>query len=269
MPYLRKNPLFYRIKQVNKVKDFPALKENEQLCDLNIAGMSIIQDKEHFRFTTDSVLLAGFCGAPKGARCVDLGAGQGILSVLLFARYGVSSVEAVEIQETLCDMARRSAAYNGLTRLTVHHRDLRGLQGILREGTFDFVVCNPPYQPQGTGRQSPDPARRTALYENECTLADVLETGLGLLRFSGRMCLCLRPSRLCDLAGLSRKFGGELKRMRLVHPYADAPPSLLLAEVRRGGRPELAVEPPLILYREKGVPTREFLAMYGERVARE
>lgn len=235
------------------------INDREQLCQLG-HGFSIIQSRDYFRFTTDSILLADFCHAKKGDRCVDLGAGQGILSVLLFARYHVRRVDAVEIQPELCEILRRNATLNDLNELHVHECDLRD-HG-LAKGIYDVVIANPPYTPDGTGKKSDLSVVGTARHEVACSLADVIQAGMELLRFGGCMYLCLRPGRLCDVVTLSRNYGGEVKRVRFVHSYADAKPTLVLLQIRRGGRPDLDVLPPLVMYTQPGEESDEFRKIY-------
>lgn len=238
--------------------------EGEEIHDLPAPGYRLIQDRRHFRYGTDAVLLADFCRPDKDVRAADLGAGTGAVSLLLLAREKAARVDAVELQPRLCDMMRRSVQLNGLSgRMSVYEADLRRLAGTLEAGAYGCVVCNPPYRAAGAGRVSPDPARRVALFETECTLPEVLAAGLRLLRSRGRMYLCHRPGRLCDLAAAAREYGGELKRIQFVHPYADRRPSLLLAELCKDGRPGLVCEPPLILYAAKGVQTAQLRRIYG------
>ena len=83
--------------------------EGEEIHDLPAPGYRLIQDRSHFRYGTDAVLLADFCRPDKDARAADLGAGTGAVSLLLLAREKAARVDAVELQPRLCDMMRRSA----------------------------------------------------------------------------------------------------------------------------------------------------------------
>jgi len=51
--------------------------------------------------------------------------------------------------------------------------------------------------------------------------------------------------------------------MRLVYPYLDREPNMVLLDCVRGGRPRLQVLPPLIVYRSSGVYTDEIYEIYG------
>ena len=60
-----------------------------------------------------------------------------------------------------------------------------------------------------------------------------------------------------------RQYGIEPKRMRLVHPYIDREPNMVLLEGLRGGRPRITVEKPLVVYQRPGVYTDEIHEVYG------
>jgi len=71
-----------------------------------------------------------------------------------------------------------------------------------------------------------------------------------------------KPERLTDLLCAMREAALEPKRLRFVCSKPGAAPSLVLAEGRRGGRPGLTVEPPLLLRQADGSPTAELDAIY-------
>lgn len=72
-----------------------------------------------------------------------------------------------------------------------------------------------------------------------------------------------RPFRLAEIFVLMHQYGIEPKRMKLVHPFADREPNMVLLEGLRGGRPRITVEKPLVVYREPGVYTDEIYEIYG------
>jgi tRNA1Val (adenine37-N6)-methyltransferase len=108
------------------------------------------------------VLLADFAAPKPFDRVADLGAGGGILSILMADAEPQARFDAVELQPEMCDMARRSVWGNGLeggflcTRSTARRAPGVGARGVL------VVVSNPPYHPRGTAPASPDPAHHLA-----------------------------------------------------------------------------------------------------------
>jgi tRNA1(Val) A37 N6-methylase TrmN6 len=139
--------------------------------------------------------------------------------------------------------------------------DLRQTQALPR-GAFDLAVANPPYFSVEAGAVSPDSARGAARSEITCTLADVCAAAGRALRCGGRFSLVFRPERMAELFQLLRQCRLEPKRLRFVQYTAASAPSLLLLECRKGGRPGLAAEPPLLLKEPDGRDTAEADQVY-------
>lgn len=225
-------------------------------------GFRFLFDDDLFQPSTDSFLLGDFVRLRRGDRICDLGAGTGLLGLLLLARQKEAAVTDVEIQAAACELARRTAELNDLgDRITVLQADLRQ-PDILPRGSFDAVVSNPPYFSQGSGAVSDAPARSAARSEVLCTLEDVCAAAARLLTYGGRFFLVFRPERLAELFSLLQKHRLEPKRLRFVHYNASAAPSLLLLESRLGGKPGLAVEPPLLMKDDHGNDTAELRRVY-------
>lgn len=51
--------------------------------------------------------------------------------------------------------------------------------------------------------------------------------------------------------------------MRMVHPFADKEPNMVLIEAVRGGKSMIKVEKPLIVYEKPGVYMPEIYEVYG------
>ena len=167
----------------------------------------------------------------------------------------------MDIQAETVALARRAAEENGLTdRLTFFQGDLRTAD--LPAGRFDLVICNPPYYPLSGGALARQSARRQARAEVDCTLEEVCRAAARLLRWGGAFCLVHKPERLTDLLCALRESRMEAKRLRFAVQRAERVPSLVLLEGRRGGKPGLAVESPLILQEADGRPTAELDRIY-------
>ena len=72
-----------------------------------------------------------------------------------------------------------------------------------------------------------------------------------------------RPFRLADIMVLLRQYRLEPKELKLVHPYADREPSMVLIRANRGGKSRMRVDKPLIIYKEPGIYTDEICDIYG------
>ncbi len=245
-------------------KDKSLVRENERLDELHRNGYFIIQDPSRFCFGMDAVLLSGFARARRGERVIDLGTGTGIIPILMEAKTEATDFTALEIQEESADMARRSVAYNRLeSKIRVVTGDIRGASEIFGRSSFDVVTANPPYMPKEHGLLPAASAREIARHEVECTLDDVLEESSRLLSPGGRFYMVHRPFRLAEILSKMTARRLEPKRMRLVYPYVDKEPNMVLIEGVQGGRPRMAVEPPLIVFRAPGEYTEEIREVYG------
>ena len=72
-----------------------------------------------------------------------------------------------------------------------------------------------------------------------------------------------RPFRLVDIITTCSSYKLEAKRIRLVYPYINKEPNMVLIECVKGGGRNLVIEPPLIVYKEPGSYTDEILEIYG------
>ena len=209
----------------------------------------------------DSFLLASLPRLKPGWKVCDLGCGTGLLGLLLLQRQRALAVTGLDIQPGAVRLGKLAAAENRMEdRLFFRLEDLR--ETALPAGSFDLAVCNPPYFPPSAGPLPKGEARRTARTEEACTLEDVCRAAGRLLRWGGAFCLVHKPERLTDLLCALRGEGLEPKRLRLVSLRPERAPSLLLLEARRGGKPGLAVEEPLILENPDGSPTAELNRIY-------
>lgn len=238
--------------------------ENERLDELHRNGYYIIQDPKRFCFGMDAVLLSGFAAAKAGERVLDLGTGTGIIPILMEAKTDATDFTALEIQEESADMARRSVLYNHLEeKIRVVTGDIKDATERFGASSFDVITTNPPYMIGDHGFNSPTQAKAIARHEVLCTLDDILRESAKLLVPGGRFYMVHRPFRLAEIMSKMVEYKLEPKRMKLVYPYIDREPNMVLIEGLRGGKSRITVEKPLIVYREQGVYTDEIYDIYG------
>lgn len=241
-----------------------SLKENERIDDLQRNGYKIIQNPDKFCFGMDAVLLSGFVTVKAGAALLDMGTGTGIIPILLEAKTQAAHITGLEIQEESADMARRSVALNKLEeRISIVAGDIKEAGNIFGAASFDVITCNPPYMIGGHGLKNPDAPRAIARHEILCTLEDIISQSARLLKPGGDFFMVHRPFRLAEIMALLHEYKLEPKRMQLVYPFVDKEPNMVLIEAKRGGRPRLQVEKPLIIYKEAGVYMPEIYDIYG------
>ena len=114
------------------------------------------------------------------------------------------------------------------------------------------------------GLTNPDAPKAIARHEVLCTLEDVISQAAKLLKPGGHFFMVHRPFRLAEIMTCMSEYKIEPKRMRLVYPYVDKEPNMVLIEGARGGKSRITVEKPLIVYESPGKYTGEILDIYGE-----
>lgn len=240
------------------------LRENERIDDLQRNGYKIIQNPSKFCFGMDAVLLSGFAQVKKDERALDLGTGTGIIPLLLSAKTEGIHFTGLEIQEESADMARRSVALNGLEeKIEIVTGDIKDASARFGASSFDVITTNPPYMIDDHGLKNDNEAKTIARHEILCDLEDVLRESSRILKTHGRFYMVHRPFRLAEILGKMSEYRLEPKRMRLVYPYIDKEPNMVLIEGLKDGRARMTVEKPLIVYREPGVYMPEIHDIYG------
>lgn len=202
------------------------MKKTEQL-----GSYTLFWEDGVFPLGGDALALGAFASVRPGWRVCDLGAGSGALLLLLARRADRLALTGVEVDPLSAQTARNNLESNGLAGEVVAG-DLRTAP--LPAGGFDLVVSNPPYFPVGSGK-SGGPARS----EEFCSLAELCAAASRLVKNGGRFALCHRPERLVDVLCALRSCRLEPKRLKLAAHGPGHPPSLLLVEAVKQGRPGL------------------------------
>ena len=240
------------------------VRDDERVDDLQINGYKIIQHPDKFCFGMDAVLLSSFAKVKEQECALDLGTGTGILPILLEAKTDGAHFTGLEIQPESAEMANRSVLLNGLRdKIDIIEGDIKEASKIFGKGSMNVVTSNPPYMTNHHGLKNPNDAKAIARHELLCSLEDVIRETSAVLKQRGRCYFVHRPFRLVEIITLMKKYKLEPKRMRLVYPFVDKEPNMVLIEGVKGGGPQLTVESPLIVYDAPGQYTKEIYDIYG------
>lgn len=220
--------------------------------------ITLLQSRRGLTFTTDAYMLSAFVRRTTGKyrRIAELGAGTGVVSLLLAARGRADRIAAIEVQELFYEIMKENIAKNGFSDVIEPILgDIRDQNEQTLGGVFDAVFANPPYMSAGSGFSSANIEAEIARREVYGTLSDFCSAAARLCRHGGTFYVVYRPERLAELFSLLRENGFEPKQLTLLYPDAGSAPSLVFCAARRGGKPGgLRVTPPLFVY-ERG--TRE------------
>lgn len=238
-----------------------AAPDGEATRDTLLRGRLVLeQPKAGYRTNVDALWLAAFAARDKRARaCLDLGAGVGAVGLSLLCVDAVERLALSDIEPSLVALAQKNGEpWPG--RVETHVVDLRApLPDSLRH-RFDLVVSNPPWAARPT-RASPDPRKARARTGDPDTTLGFVRAARAALGAAGRACFVYPANELPHLLSTLRTVGLEPKRLRLVHPLADAPARAALVEAKPARPGGLRVEPPFVAMDAPGAWTAEASAI--------
>jgi len=219
-----------------------------------------------YRVGLEAPLLAAFSLRP-GRRpprvVVDLASGPGAVGLCLSVRLPSARLLLVERDPHHASLARDNVALNNLgPRALVFERDAAGCDEALGRGVADLVVSNPPWfdrsggQPAATGH-----TREVSRGLGHQGFLPFCQAARQLLGRRGRFCLTapsdMLPVLLADLASS----GLVAKRLRWLHPRADAPANAFFVEALAARPGGLTVDPPWLVRGEGEAYTPEVHAI--------
>lgn len=231
------------------MKSYPSpdvpLYSDESMDPFMEGRLRLIQSKEGYRFSIDALLLSEFVTIRPGDVVADMGAGCGIIPLMLLLTQPVKRVFALEIQNRLASQALRNARLNGFQdKMHVVTGDLRHLP--FMAGCASVVVCNPPYRKMRSGRINPDPERAIARHELMLSLDELILASRALLCRRGRFALVYPAVRLAEILVHLRRHNLEPKRLRIHYPNGTSNAKLALIEACLGGNSGVEILPPLL-----------------------
>ena len=204
------------------------IKQNEHIEFIN-NELRLIVSKAH-TFGTDALLLASFASPSKKALACDFGTGCGIIPFYWVREGACREIYTAEIQQNGYDQLCRSIALNETDKIKPFNCDLRELPREFPKGQFDVVTMNPPYTKVNAGIESSAESAKIARHGITCDFDDVCSAAAKLLKFGGRLCMCIRPERLFELTCSMQRFKIEPKRLRFVSQRDGLSPWLVLVE---------------------------------------
>ncbi len=221
-------------------------------------GFTLELSENAFPLSTDSIALSAFAKLPRNAKVLDLGSGCGTLGLLLCSRYEDCSVTGVELDAAAHKMALHNAVQNHIpSRLSSICEDFTRLHTFMKPGSFHCCISNPPYFSAGPVSQTVPLARS----EQAMTMEDLFTSASWALKYGGDFFLVHRPERLAEICAVAGKHQLEAKRLCLLRHKSDGPVTLILMQLRKGGKSGLLLEE-AALFTADGDPTDYYKKLY-------
>ena len=223
------------------------LKESEVLEDMQLDGLKIVQDKNLYRFTSDSVLLSKFAKAKNGDVVADFCAGSGIVAFHFYAlnRHEKTGLTFTlfELQESLSALSKKTAEYNDFENFTFQQGRLQDIEEKYRE-KFSLVLCNPPYEKGGFDNETYE----KAICRKEITLKleEIAKATAFALKYGGRVAMLHRADRIAEVCYTLKSVNIEVKKIQFVAGTQGAKPYLVMVEGVKGGKSACEILPTIV-----------------------
>lgn len=211
---------------------------------MEIKHLLLYQPESGYCYNSDSIFLYSFIDSfkPRG-RMLDVGAGSGVVGLLVARDNPKVVLEAIEKQESFVQYAVKNAEVNAI-RYKMHTGDFLAFKD---EAGFEYIVSNPPFYHEGADR-SRDVMRHTARYNVHLPMEQFFRHVKRLLRPKGHFIFCYDAKQSGLLMGVLETVGLRVVDVQFVHPKADRPASLVMIHARRDSRSLAKIWPPFFTF---------------------
>ena len=172
--------------------------------NLESVGKKMIVEEKGLKITEDAILLSEFMKKYfsrkrknlKGEKSfLEIGAGLGIISLLLSELDIISKIFAVEIQEEVFAALKKNIEINDLNgKIIPINKNIKNVNG-----EYDFIFSNPPYKKTSSGKMPENEMERISKYEILLTLDELILEIRRLLKNYGEFFVVVPNSRLNDV----------------------------------------------------------------------
>ena len=171
--------------------------------NLESVNKKMIIDENGLKITQDAILLSEFIKKYFNTKyknkekktILEIGAGQGIITLLLSKIEIFEKIFAVEIQKDIFEILKKNIKINNLEeKITSINEDIKTIKG-----EYDFIFSNPPYKKINSGKLPKNEAEQISKYEILLTLEELFYEIKRLLKNYGEFFVIVPDDRLNDV----------------------------------------------------------------------
>ena len=171
--------------------------------NLESVNKKMIIDENGLKITQDAILLSEFIKKYFNTKyknkekktILEIGAGQGIITLLLSKIEIFSKIFAVEIQKDIFEILKKNIKINNLEeKITSINEDIKTIKG-----EYDFIFSNPPYKKINSGKLPENEAEQISKHEILLTLEELFYEIKRLLKNYGEFFVIVPDDRLNDV----------------------------------------------------------------------
>lgn len=231
------------------------------------------QFQNGYRFSVDAVLAAHFHTPSKGERVLDLGAGSGVIGLIMMYRWRkrIAKLNSLELQPELCELTNKNYAENNFDdTCSCYQGDVKQILKIFEPESFSLIVCNPPFYRLETGRQSLDVQSKIARHQITADILEFTRGAAAVLKNGGSAVFIYPAEQFVELSTALVASRLEIKELQFVYSYPNEQVNARLVLVRcvkNGGRGVLVREPFYIYHQKNGEYSKQMKKLFAPTTA--
>ena len=225
---------------------------NNEINDLYNYGYKIVQNKNYFKFSIDSILLADFVKVkPTDKNMLDLCTGNAPIPIILSNK--IKNINAIEIQEEIFNLAKESVEINKIKNIKLINDNVKNWPNYFPGNNFDIITCNPPYfKYLNTSIINENMVKSIARHEIKITIEEIIKISSKLLKNKGTLYLVHRSERIIEVINLLQKYNFGIKRMEFAYNDINSNCSVILIEAMKNGKNNCVIAKPIITNNYRG-----------------
>jgi len=199
--------------------------------DLFDYGYYIYQNKDYFKFSLDSILLAEFVTFKESDQILDMCTGNAPIPLILTSKNKKLQIDAVEIQKEIYQLANKSLKINNTKNIKLYNNDVKTMNFAK---VYDIIICNPPYfKVTEQSHINENQIKRFARHEICINLEEIIECAYNNLNAKGNFYMVHRTDRLLETIELMVAKGFGIRKICFVFTKQKSNAEFFLLEASK------------------------------------
>lgn len=233
-------------------------KQDSSNTEFKFKQFSIEQDQCPMKVGTDGVLLGAWVDVSNAEQILDIGAGTGLIAIMLAQRTSTAQIDAVEIDGHACSQANSNMKASPWSdRLNSVESSIQDFAK-LSQKEYDLIVSNPPFFTGGTLSDQND--RNNVRHTVKLPNGELLSSVRRLLKKGGRFCVILPLIEGLRFKELAQNYSFHCTKATKVKPKHDKSVERLLLQFEQSPQP-LIEDELVIQYEKRNDFTEEYIAL--------
>jgi len=206
--------------------------------------MFLYQPSNGYCYNSDSLFLYNFVSlfSPKG-KVLDVGAGCGVVGLLVARDNEKVKLEAVEKQDIFVEFATINARVNKI-KYKLYKTDFLDF---LVDEKYDYIISNPPFYVSGSTKSDND-ILSNARYNINLPLAKFFKKVSQILKPKSHFIFCYDATQFGLVCSELDKVNIRIVDVQFVHPKVDRVASIVLIHARNGSNAMMKVWQPFFSF---------------------